>query len=97
MNGLTGKKMQDIFETLVPPATSTNARYLVEYCCFRFLSRDSSEFHPCLKVSECFLHGHSDKVSSFIGFEPLNFVLFIGTCFPEANFHYNARVGESIL
>lgn len=56
MNGLTGKKMQDIFETLVPPATSTNARYLVEYCCFRFLSRDSSEFHPCLKVSECFLH-----------------------------------------
>ncbi|KAF8079853.1 hypothetical protein N665_0996s0010 [Sinapis alba] len=49
MNGLTGKKMQDIFETLVPPATSTNARYLVEYCCFRFLSRDSSEFHPSLK------------------------------------------------
>ncbi|KAF3525313.1 hypothetical protein F2Q69_00051379 [Brassica cretica] len=49
MNGLTGKKMQDIFETLVPPATSINARYLVEYCCFRFLSRDSSEFHPCLK------------------------------------------------
>ncbi|XP_048592117.1 uncharacterized protein LOC106354134 isoform X2 [Brassica napus] len=49
MNGLTGKKMQDIFETLVPPATSTNARYLVEYCCFRFLSRDSSDFHPCLK------------------------------------------------
>lgn len=51
MNGLTGKKMQDIFETLVPPTSSTNARYLVEYCCFRFLSRDSSEFHPCLKVS----------------------------------------------
>ncbi|KAJ0241135.1 Uncharacterized protein HA466_0215900 [Hirschfeldia incana] len=49
INGLTGKKMQDIFETLVPPATSTNARYLVEYCCFRFLSRDSSEFHPSLK------------------------------------------------
>ncbi|XP_018454247.1 uncharacterized protein LOC108825458 isoform X2 [Raphanus sativus] len=49
MNGLTGKKMQDIFETLVPPATSTNARYLVEYCCFRFLSRNSSEFHPSLK------------------------------------------------
>ncbi|CAA7052312.1 unnamed protein product [Microthlaspi erraticum] len=49
MNGLTGKKMQDIFETLVPPTSSTNARYLVEYCCFRFLSRDSSEFHPCLK------------------------------------------------
>lgn len=51
MNGLTGKKMQDIFETLVPPATSTNARYLVEYCCFRFLSRNSSEFHPSLKVT----------------------------------------------
>ncbi|CAH2066727.1 unnamed protein product [Thlaspi arvense] len=49
MNGLTGKKMQDIFQTLVPPATSANARYLVEYCCFRFLSRDSSEFNPCLK------------------------------------------------
>ncbi|XP_019093505.1 PREDICTED: uncharacterized protein LOC104701789 [Camelina sativa] len=49
MNGITGKKMQDIFETLVPPALSTDARYLVEYCCFRFLSRDSSEFHPSLK------------------------------------------------
>lgn len=51
MNGKTGKQMQDIFETLVPPALSTDARYLVEYCCFRFLSRDSSEFHPSLKVS----------------------------------------------
>jgi hypothetical protein len=51
MNGITGKKMQDIFETIVSPALSTDARYLVEYCCFRFLSRDSSEFHPCLKVS----------------------------------------------
>jgi hypothetical protein len=49
MNGITGKKMQDIFETIVSPALSTDARYLVEYCCFRFLSRDSSEFHPCLK------------------------------------------------
>ncbi|XP_010521093.1 PREDICTED: uncharacterized protein LOC104800080 isoform X2 [Tarenaya hassleriana] len=49
MNGLTGQKMQEIFDTLVPPPLSSNARYLVEYCCFRFLSRDSSEFHPSLK------------------------------------------------
>ncbi|GJV87730.1 hypothetical protein Tco_1531668 [Tanacetum coccineum] len=49
MNGLTGKKMQRIFKALVPPNVSNDARNLVEYCCFRFLSRDSSEIHPSLK------------------------------------------------
>ncbi|KAK9077099.1 hypothetical protein SSX86_005435 [Deinandra increscens subsp. villosa] len=49
MNGLTGKKMQRIFKALVPTHVSNDARNLVEYCCFRFLSRDSSEIHPSLK------------------------------------------------
>ncbi|KAK0590196.1 hypothetical protein LWI29_023804 [Acer saccharum] len=49
MNGLTGQKMQKIFKALVPEPVYNNVRNLVEYCCFRFLSRDSSDFHPCLK------------------------------------------------
>lgn len=51
MNGLTGEKMQRIYKALVPAYVSNDARNLVEYCCFRFLSRDSSEIHPSLKVS----------------------------------------------
>ncbi|KAJ9687363.1 hypothetical protein PVL29_016019 [Vitis rotundifolia] len=49
MNGLTGGKMQKIFRALVPETVYNDARNLVEYCCFRFLSRDSSDIHPCLK------------------------------------------------
>ncbi|XP_076951754.1 uncharacterized protein LOC143625216 [Bidens hawaiensis] len=49
MNGLTGKKMQMMFKGIAPENGSNNARNLVEYCCFRFLCRDSSEIHPCLK------------------------------------------------
>ncbi|KAJ0077940.1 hypothetical protein Patl1_36886 [Pistacia atlantica] len=49
MNGLTGQKMQKIFKALVPETVYSDARNLVEYCCFRFLSRDSSDIHPCLK------------------------------------------------
>ncbi|XVE94045.1 hypothetical protein REPUB_Repub01dG0246400 [Reevesia pubescens] len=49
MNGLTRQKMQKIFKTLVPKPVYDNARNLVEYCCFRFLSRDASDLHPCLK------------------------------------------------
>ncbi|XVF00723.1 hypothetical protein REPUB_Repub04eG0026000 [Reevesia pubescens] len=49
MNGLTGKKMQKIFKALVPKPVYDDARNLVEYCCFRFLSRDASDLHPCLK------------------------------------------------
>ncbi|GLT85948.1 hypothetical protein SLE2022_041150 [Rubroshorea leprosula] len=49
MNGLTGKKMQKIFKALVPAHVYDDARNLVEYCCFRFLSRDTSDLHPCLK------------------------------------------------
>ncbi|XP_022762890.1 uncharacterized protein LOC111308656 isoform X4 [Durio zibethinus] len=49
MNGLTGQKMQKIFKALVPKPLYDDARNLVEYCCFRFLSRDASDLHPCLK------------------------------------------------
>lgn len=49
MNGLTGRKMQKIFRALVPEPVYNNARNLVEFCCFRVLSRDSSDVHPLLK------------------------------------------------
>lgn len=49
MNGSTGPKMQKLFEALVPKLVHKDARNLVEYCCFRFLSRDNSDFHPCLQ------------------------------------------------
>lgn len=49
MNGLTGQKMQKIFQALVPESIYNDVRNLVEYCCFRFLSRDDSDIHPCLK------------------------------------------------
>ncbi|XP_062082408.1 uncharacterized protein LOC133788819 isoform X2 [Humulus lupulus] len=49
MNGLTALKMQKIFKALVPESVYSDARNLVEYCCFRFLSRDGSDFHPSLK------------------------------------------------
>lgn len=49
LNGLTGRKMQKIFESLIPNPASYDACNLVEYCCFRFLSRDGSSIHPCLK------------------------------------------------
>lgn len=52
MNGLTGEKMQKIFRALVPESLYNDARNLVEYCCFRFLSRDNSDLHPSLKVCE---------------------------------------------
>ncbi|XP_022156958.1 uncharacterized protein LOC111023786 isoform X2 [Momordica charantia] len=48
MNGLTGQKMQRIFKALAPESVYNDARSLVEYCCFRFLSRDSSNIHPSL-------------------------------------------------
>ncbi|XP_020534678.2 uncharacterized protein LOC105633378 [Jatropha curcas] len=49
MNGLTGYKMQKIFKALVSESVYNDARNLVEYCCFRFLSRDNAAIHPCLK------------------------------------------------
>ncbi|XP_024022376.1 uncharacterized protein LOC21392703 isoform X2 [Morus notabilis] len=49
LNGLTAQKMQKIFKALVPESVYNDARNLVEYCCFRFLSRDSSNVHPSLK------------------------------------------------
>ncbi|EPS71721.1 hypothetical protein M569_03034, partial [Genlisea aurea] len=49
MNGLTGKKMQNIFKALVPESVSNNPRNLIEYCCFRYLSRNIAEVHPGLK------------------------------------------------
>ncbi|GER30446.1 hypothetical protein STAS_06376 [Striga asiatica] len=49
MNGLTGQKMQKIFKALVPESVYNDPRNLVEYCCFRFLSRNSVDVHPSLK------------------------------------------------
>nr|CAD1832775.1 unnamed protein product [Ananas comosus var. bracteatus] len=49
LNGLTGRKMQKIFKALAPEGIQSDARSLVEYCCFRYLSRDNSDFHPSLK------------------------------------------------
>ncbi|KAK4339939.1 hypothetical protein RND71_041401 [Anisodus tanguticus] len=49
MNGLTGQKMQKIFKALGPESVHSDARNLVEYCCFRFLSKDTSILHPYLK------------------------------------------------
>ncbi|XP_068658534.1 uncharacterized protein [Aristolochia californica] len=49
LNGLTGRKMQKIFEALAPETVRSDAQNLVEYCCFRYLSRDSSDIHPSLK------------------------------------------------
>ncbi|CAN6445317.1 unnamed protein product [Victoria cruziana] len=52
LNGLSGRKVQKIFEALAPEPICSDARNLIEYCCFRYLSRDSSEVHPSLKVFE---------------------------------------------
>ncbi|XP_031504476.1 uncharacterized protein LOC116267062 isoform X2 [Nymphaea colorata] len=41
--------MQKIFEALAPESVCSDARNLIEYCCFRYLSRDNSEVHPSLK------------------------------------------------
>ncbi|XP_027359335.1 uncharacterized protein LOC113867982 isoform X2 [Abrus precatorius] len=49
MNGLTGRKMQKIFEALVPESVYSDARNLIEYCYFRYLSRDGSDIHPSLQ------------------------------------------------
>ncbi|OEL37948.1 hypothetical protein BAE44_0001035 [Dichanthelium oligosanthes] len=49
LNGLTGRQVQRIFETLAPKHLHYDARSLVEYSCFRYLSRDNSDFHPNLK------------------------------------------------
>lgn len=49
MNGLTGQKMQKIFKALVSESVYDDPRSLLEYCCFRFLSRNNAEVHPCLK------------------------------------------------
>ncbi|CAO2812934.1 unnamed protein product [Amaranthus hypochondriacus] len=49
MNGMTGKKLKKIFEALVSESMHKDARNLVEYCCFRFLSRENTDVHPCLQ------------------------------------------------
>ncbi|KAJ0972007.1 hypothetical protein J5N97_019966 [Dioscorea zingiberensis] len=49
LNGLTGRKVQRIFEALAPEHVRYDARSMVEYCCFRYLSRDSYDFHLSLK------------------------------------------------
>lgn len=50
MNGLTGKKMRANFEAIAPVGIQNDARNLVEFCCFRYLVRSGTEFHPGLKV-----------------------------------------------
>ncbi|KAL6560704.1 hypothetical protein OROGR_004263 [Orobanche gracilis] len=49
MNGLSGQEMQKMFKALVPECVYNDPRNLVEYCCFRFLLRNSSDVHPSLK------------------------------------------------
>ncbi|KAI5003579.1 hypothetical protein ZWY2020_030739 [Hordeum vulgare] len=49
LNGLTGRKVQRIFKALAHEHIHNDARNLVEYCCFRYLSRDNSDFHPSLR------------------------------------------------
>ncbi|XP_039850140.1 uncharacterized protein LOC120708792 isoform X2 [Panicum virgatum] len=50
LNGLTGKQVQRIFEALAPKHLHNDARSLVEYTCFRYLSRENSDFHSNLKA-----------------------------------------------
>lgn len=66
MNGLTGKKMKNIFETLVPLTVYSDARNLVEYSCFRFLSRDGSDVHPSLQVYNDVLSTKSNLLDFFV-------------------------------
>ncbi|RLN03074.1 uncharacterized protein C2845_PM13G14550 [Panicum miliaceum] len=49
LNGLTGRQVQRIFEALAPKHLHNDAQSLVEYSCFRYLSRDNSDFHSNLK------------------------------------------------
>lgn len=49
LNGVTGRKMQAEFEAHAPITMLSEARNLVEYCCFCFLARDGSDVHPSLK------------------------------------------------
>ncbi|KAJ3677893.1 hypothetical protein LUZ60_001696 [Juncus effusus] len=49
LNGLTGQKMQKIFKSLAPQNIKNDGRSLVEYCCFRYISRDGSDFYHNLK------------------------------------------------
>ncbi|KAL2635135.1 hypothetical protein R1flu_006614 [Riccia fluitans] len=50
LNGLTGKQMKANFESTAPLVVRNDeARNLVEFTCFRFLSRSNADFHPALK------------------------------------------------
>eukprot|EP00252_Welwitschia_mirabilis_P001826 TRINITY_DN11769_c0_g1_i1.p1 TRINITY_DN11769_c0_g1~~TRINITY_DN11769_c0_g1_i1.p1 ORF type:complete len:839 (-),score=162.79 TRINITY_DN11769_c0_g1_i1:88-2604(-) len=51
LNGLTGRKVQIQFELSVPKDMHNNARSLVEYCCFSYLSRNVLDVDPRLKDS----------------------------------------------
>ncbi|KAG2593203.1 hypothetical protein PVAP13_5NG110318 [Panicum virgatum] len=44
-----GRQVQRIFEALAPKHLHNDARSLVEYSCFRYLSRDNSDLHSNLK------------------------------------------------
>ncbi|KMZ64558.1 hypothetical protein ZOSMA_35G00130 [Zostera marina] len=49
MNGLTGRKIQQIYEDVAPEHIRYDARSLVEYACFRYLSKDRSIIRASLK------------------------------------------------
>ena len=52
LNGLTGKQMRRMFFAQSPQAilVQSDPRHFVEYCCFKYLSKCSADFHPCIKV-----------------------------------------------
>eukprot|EP00250_Pteridium_aquilinum_P005599 c15671_g1_i2 orf=220-2820(-) len=49
LNGSTGSKVTRNFYAQCPVSVQNEARYLVEYCCFTYLSRCNTDFHPQLK------------------------------------------------
>ncbi|CAM6097741.1 unnamed protein product [Calypogeia fissa] len=49
LNGLTGKKMRSNFESTSSPSIQHDPRNLVEFTCFRCLSRCNADIHPSLK------------------------------------------------
>lgn len=49
MNGLNWKRMKANFYSHAPVAVQNEARNLVEYCCFCYLARCGTDFHPSIK------------------------------------------------
>lgn len=49
LNGHTGRRTIQRFYSECPVSIQNEARHLVEYCCFKYLSECRTEFHPQLK------------------------------------------------